>query len=35
MPRSINFTIQNGVGLEAYSVKAAGFCQAVSVDRRC
>ena len=35
IPRSISFTIQNGVGLEAYSVRANGSRQAVRIDLRC
>lgn len=35
MPRSISLTIQNGVGLDAYSVRLPGSVQAVSIGRRC
>jgi hypothetical protein len=35
MPRSISFTIQNGVGLEAYSVRLAGSRHAMIMGRRC
>ncbi|MDI5940508.1 hypothetical protein QLR68_20685 [Micromonospora sp. DH15] len=35
MPRSISLTVQNGVGLEAYSIMEAGSVQAVTMVGRC